>query len=84
MTTYLVATLSIYVLVDAQEEAEARVAAMPLLYEQYAALRERLGGDVPINILTVRPATTDEIGLMKWHNEMCARHAGYQTGSTPV
>ena len=82
MTTYLVATLSIYVLVDAQDEAEARIAAMPLLYDQYANLRERLGRDVPINILTVRPAITAEItrrpfsigiavpGLMKWHIEI--------------
>lgn len=84
MTTYLVAALSIYVLVDAQDEAQSRVAALPLLYEEYADLRERLGRDVPINILTVRPATTDELGLMKWHNEMGARHAGYQAGTTPV
>ena len=37
-------------------------------------LRERLGRDVPINILTVREATTEEIELMKWHNEMVAKH----------
>ncbi len=57
---------------------------MPLLYDQYADLRERLGRDVPITILTVRPATTAETGLMKWHNEMCARQAGSQAGTTPV
>ena len=84
MTIFFVATLSIYVLVDAENETAARVAAIPLLHDQYAGVRERLGRDVPINILTVRPAITDEIDLMKWHNEMCARHAGYQTGTTPV
>ena len=44
------------------------------VYELYADLRERLGREVPINILTVREATTEEIELMKWHNEMVAKH----------
>jgi len=73
MTTYLVATLARYVLVDAESESEARRLGQPALYDLYADLRERLGKDVPIEIRTVRPATDDEIDLWKWHHEMVAR-----------
>ena len=74
MTTYLVATLARYVLVDAESESEARRLGQPALYDMYADVRERLGKDVPIEIRTVRPATDDEIDLWKWHHEMVARH----------
>jgi hypothetical protein len=40
-----------------------------VLHELYADVRARLGRDVPINILTVRPATQDEIDLQRWHDE---------------
>lgn len=73
MTTYLVATLARYVLVDAETESEARRLGQPALYDMYADVRERLGKDVPIEIRTVRPATDDEIDLWKWHHEMVAR-----------
>jgi len=73
MTTYLVATLARYVLVDAESESEARRLGQPALYDLYADVRERLGKDVPIEIRTVRPATDDEIDLWKWHHEMVAR-----------
>jgi hypothetical protein len=73
MTTYYVATLARYVLVDAENETHARERGDAALDELYADLRERLGKDVPINILTVRPATSDEIDMMKWHREMLAR-----------
>jgi len=73
MTSYLVATLARYVLVDAESESEARRLGQPALFDLYADVRERLGKDVPIEIRTVRPATDDEIDLWKWHHEMVAR-----------
>jgi hypothetical protein len=84
MTTYLVATLARYVLVDAPDEATARELGRPALYELYADVRARLGREVPIEIHTVRPATTDEIDLMRWHNEMVAREAEYQARRNPA
>ncbi len=77
MTTYYVATLARYVLVDAADEAEAIAQARPALHELYADLRERLGREVSIEIRTVRPATDDEIDLWKWHHEMVAREAAW-------
>jgi len=73
MTTYFVATLARYVLVDADNEAAAREHGQAALHDLYADLRERLGREVPINILTVRPATDDEIELWRWHQESLAR-----------
>jgi hypothetical protein len=70
MTTYFVGTLARYVLVDANDEAEARALGQPALHELYADVRARLGRDVPIIIRTVRPATPDEIDLNRWHGEM--------------
>ena len=70
MTTYLVGTLARYVLFDAHDEAEARALGQVALHELYADVRERLARDVPINIVTVRPATPDEIDLNRWHGEM--------------
>ena len=61
MKTFLVATLARYVLVDAENETQARELGQPALHELYADIRERLGREVPINILTVREATTEEI-----------------------
>lgn len=75
MTTWFVATLARYVLVDAQNEQAARELAAPALYDLYADLRKQLGREVPIKILTVRPATDDEIELWNWHHEMLAREA---------
>jgi hypothetical protein len=73
MTTYYVATLARYVLVDAENEEQARQLGQVALHELYADVRERLGNDVPIEIRTIRPATTDEIDLGRWHEEMVAR-----------
>ncbi len=72
-TTYLVATLARYVLVDAANEDEARSLGQVALHDLYADVRERIGKDVPINILTVRPATDSEIELQRFHDEMMAR-----------
>ena len=70
MTTYLVATLARYVLVDAESENEARRLGQPALHALYADVRERLGKEVPIEIRTVREATQDEIDLWNWHHKM--------------
>jgi hypothetical protein len=75
MTAYFVSTRARYVVVDAETETEARERGQVALHELYADLRERLGREVPIEIHTVRPATTDEIDMTKWHNEMMAREA---------
>ena len=73
MTTYLVATLARYVLVEAHTEIDARERGYAVLHDLYADMRERLGGEVPINILTVRPAADDEIEQWRWHHELLAR-----------
>jgi hypothetical protein len=72
--TYLVATLARYVLVDAANEDEARSLGQVALHDLYADVRERLNKAVPINILTVRPATREEIDLQRCHDEMMARN----------
>jgi len=73
MTTYYVATLARYVLVDAENEAAARELGHAALHELYSDLRQRRGKQVPIEIRTIRPATTDEIDLWKWHQQMLAK-----------
>lgn len=73
MTTYLVATVTRYVLVDAEDEEHARELGLVALYDLYADLREKLGRDVPITIHTVREATREEIDLWTWHHEMLAK-----------
>lgn len=72
-TTFRVATLARYVLVEAESEAQARERGRVALHDLYADVRERVGRDVPIAIRTVRPATGDEIALAKWHAEMVAQ-----------
>lgn len=78
MSTYLVATRARYVLVDAENETQARELGRPALYDLYADLRERLGREVPIEIHTVRLATGDEIQLWNWHHEMVERERNPQ------
>jgi len=73
LTTYFVATRVRYVLVDADDETQARELGRTALHELYADMRERLGREVPVEIHTIRPAADDEIGLWKWHHEMVAR-----------
>lgn len=80
MTTYYIATLARYVLVDADDETQARELGHAALHDLYADLRERLGRDVPIDIRTVRPATDDEIALMRWHHEMLASEKSMKNG----
>ena len=73
MSTYFVATLARYVLVEAASEAEARERGLADLHALYADLRERLGREVPTEIRTVRLATADESELWRWHHEMVAK-----------
>lgn len=68
MTTFYVATLARYVLVDAENEAQARELSL-------AALQRGLGQDISAKIRVVRPATGGEIELSEWHREMAARDA---------
>ncbi len=68
MSTYYVATLARYVLVEANNEAQARERGQNALRELYAE-DERASGSGPIRIATVRLATDDEIELMRWHTE---------------
>jgi len=75
MTTYYVATLARYVLVDADDETQARELGRAALRDLYADLRERLGREVPIEIRTVRKATEDEIELWTWHHNMLKAEA---------
>jgi hypothetical protein len=73
MPTYYVATMARYVLVEAENESQARERGRRALNEQYADLRERLGRNVPIEIRTIRLATEDEVELSKWHGQMVSR-----------
>jgi hypothetical protein len=70
MKTYYVATLARYVLVEAEDENAAREVGHEALYNLYADLRGRLGKDVPIEIRTVREATSEEIELWNWYHHM--------------
>ena len=80
MTTYYVATLARYVLVEAENETQARELGHAALHELYADVRQRLGKDVPIEIRTIRAATSDEIDMQRWHDEMLAREAAAKNG----
>jgi hypothetical protein len=70
--TYYVATLAKYVLVDAENEEQARERGKPALEELYAELRDR-HPNLQVEIRTVRPATDDEIDFCHWNEEMLAR-----------
>lgn len=75
MSKYLVATLAIYAIVEAKDEADARLKGGAALYELYADVRARHGGEVPIVIRTIRLATPDEIDLWDAHQANVARQA---------
>ena len=77
MKTYYVGTLARYVLVEAADEDAAREVGHAALHALYADIRERMGREVPIEILIVRDATDDEIDLWKWHHSMLAKDAAF-------
>ena len=74
MTTYYVATLGHYVLVEAAGEDQASTLARPLLEDLQAPVARRLGRAIPVEILTVRPATDGEIELARFHDRMQNPH----------
>ena len=70
MTTYYVATLACYVLVEANDEAQAREKGHAALRDLYAELRQRPSKEVPIEIRTIRKADEDENEHWAWHQNM--------------
>jgi hypothetical protein len=62
-----------YVLVEAENEAQARERGQAALEELYAELRRQFDAEMPVNVLTVRPATSDEIEFSRWNEETLAR-----------
>jgi hypothetical protein len=73
MTTDYVATLARYVLVEAENEGQAIELGRAALERLHAAAGQRNGKDLPVNIIVVRTATTDEIEFCRWGEEMLAR-----------
>jgi hypothetical protein len=69
MTTFYVATLARYVLVDAENESDARELGRTALHDLYTCDRRAVAA---INIRTVRPATDDETEQWRWHQEKLA------------
>ena len=72
MTTFYVATLSQYVLVEAKDETAARAAAVPGLTARYAGFGLS-PDDIATRIRTVRPATADEIEFWQAHQTAVAQ-----------
>lgn len=64
-TTFYVATLSKYVLVDAGDETEARTVGQ-------VELQKLVGTTAPVQIRTVRSATANEVEFWEWHLEKVA------------
>ncbi len=62
-------------LVEAQNEAQARELGQAALEKQHAERRRRIDRDVPVNILIVQLATRDEIEFCKRGEEMLAHEA---------
>jgi hypothetical protein len=83
MTTFYVATIAQYVLVEAANEEDARLRG----HEALRALDPRR--TAPIRIGIIRPATADEIELQRWHQqaldaepgcEFCRQEVNRSTG----
>ena len=83
-TAYYVATLARYVVVEADNEAQARELGAAALHELYADVRAKLGREVPIEIRLVRPATTDEIEMLRFHERMLSNERRQQVSVAPV
>ena len=84
MTAYYVATLARYVVIDAENGVQARERGAAALHELYADVRARYGREVPIEIRVVRPATTDEIEMVRFHERMLANERRRQQRPAPV
>ena len=70
MTTFYVATRARYVIVEADDETEARRLGEPGLQKLHAEVSACIGHDVPVEIHVVRPATDDEIERGRWNREL--------------
>jgi len=70
MTIFYVATRARYVVVDAPNESEARRLGQPALQDLHADLGKQIGRNLPVEIHVVRPATSDEIEMWQWHEEL--------------
>ena len=73
MKTYYVATLAHYVLVEAENESQARAQGLIALRDLYAERPEKPSRDMQIDIRTVRLATPEEIELCTWHDQSLKR-----------
>jgi hypothetical protein len=71
--TYYVATLARDVLVEAENEDQARERGQTAIEELFAELRRQFDAEMPVDTLTVRPATSDEIEFSRWNEETLAR-----------
>jgi hypothetical protein len=69
-----------YVLVEAENEGQARALGRVALEKLHAEVGRRLGKRLPVNILVVRPATTDEIEFCRWGEEMIAQEQARKSG----
>jgi hypothetical protein len=72
MTTYYVATLAQYVLVEAEDEDGARALGREVLTQMYDDYREQEKRGIPVQIRTVRMPSDGELELWRWHQEMLA------------
>jgi hypothetical protein len=70
---FYVATLARFVLVEAENEAQARERGAAALEELYVELRRQFDAEMPVYILTVRPAVSDEVEFSRWNEETLAR-----------
>ena len=73
MKTYYVATLASYVLVEAENEQQARAQGLAALIDLYTERQGGTGLAERIEIRTVRLATPEEIELCTWHHESLNR-----------
>jgi hypothetical protein len=80
LTTYYVATLAKYVLVEAENEGRDRELGRVGLEKLHAEVGRRLGNDLPVNNLVMRPATTDEIEFCRRGEEMLAQERASKSG----
>jgi hypothetical protein len=62
-----------HVLVEKEHEERARELGGVALGKLHANAGRRLGKDMPVDILVVRPATTDDVEFCRWGEEMLAQ-----------
>jgi hypothetical protein len=80
MMTYYVATLAKYVLVEAENVGQAIELGRIGLEKLHAEVGRRLGKEIAVNILVVRPTTTDEVESCRWGEEALAQQRARKSG----